>query len=224
MLMDLPHLTVIDTAEWFLKQHVPFFSRFSFQVLQCGNASDCSQVSERKESSSDGKRRLLQISGKPPRDQCLIAARTLIAGATKPPLTTLSLISLAREQILQHSDWGHPSAHVLLSAEHWRWRTKAGSRCARCKCLIWSHRDLNQMHEPSPAVEDAPWQKVKENTSESSKYTALIAVLEESWQARDHPSQSIYEGLLTVILLKGSILQCLLAADPSAVCYGYAID
>lgn len=25
MLMDLPHLMVIDTAESFLKQHVPFF-------------------------------------------------------------------------------------------------------------------------------------------------------------------------------------------------------
>lgn len=40
----------------------------------------------------------------PPRDQHLITARTLIAEATKLIFTTLSLISLAREQILHCSD------------------------------------------------------------------------------------------------------------------------
>lgn len=61
-------------------------------------------MSEREESGSDGKRRLLRISRIPPRDRRLITARTLIAEATKLGFTTLFLISLTREQILQRSD------------------------------------------------------------------------------------------------------------------------
>lgn len=126
----------------------------------------------------------------PPRDQHLITARTFTAEATKLIFTTLSLISLAREQILHCSDWRHPSgADVLLSGEFWPWRTEAGSYCARCKGLILPGWDLNQMHKLSSAVEDAPWQKVRGNTSESSKHTVLAPLTEELWQAReDHPS------------------------------------
>lgn len=101
-------------------------SQLGFKVLCCGNASDCSKVSEREESGGDGKR-LLQISRIPPCDQCLITARMVIAEATKLVFTSLSLISLTREQILQCCDWGHPSgaAHAaiwrILALKNWVW-------------------------------------------------------------------------------------------------------
>lgn len=68
--MDLPHLTVIDMAEAFLKQYVPFFRPFAAWELHCGNASDGSKAWEREERSSDGKRRLQNTSTWPTSYHC----------------------------------------------------------------------------------------------------------------------------------------------------------
>lgn len=181
--MELTYLAVIDMAQSFLKQDLPFFRTCAAWELHCGNASARQERGGRA-----------ALMGKedyrtPPCDQHLITARTLIAEATKLIFTTLPLISLAREQILHCSDWRHPSgADVLLSGEFWPWRTEAGSYCARCKGLILSDRDLNEMHKLCSAAEDALWQKVRGNTSESSKRTVLTPLAEELWQTReDHP-------------------------------------
>lgn len=145
--MDLPHLMVIDRAESFLKQHVPFFRPFAAgSVFQNSTVEMLQTVARwvREQSSSDGKRRLSWISRIPPRDSCLITAGALIAEATKLIFTTFSLISLTREQVLHCGDWRHPSGAAraasgwISALKHWGWFIPCKMQVADINSRIWT--------------------------------------------------------------------------------------
>jgi len=130
------------------------------------------QQGEREaESSSDGKRRLLQISRMPPRDQGLITARMLIAGATKRVFTSPSLISPTREQILQCYDWRHPSGAVQAAI----WRVPAPKNWSQfilCEMQVADTKYLGlEAHvQALLCCRGCSMTKVKENTSENSAH------------------------------------------------------
>lgn len=105
----------------------------------------------------------------------------------------LFLLSLLQEsRFFSVATEGIPvECHVLLLGEFWPWRTEAGSHCARCKWLILSNWDLNQMHKPSSAVEDAPWQKVKEIPLRVQNTLFLLLW----WRSRDRQEKIILHNL-----------------------------
>lgn len=216
MLMDLPHLTVIDMAQSFLKQYVLFFRPFAAWELHCGNASDCSKAREREESRSDGKRRLQNTSTWPTSYHC----QNLDSRSNKTNFYySFPYLSCKRVdsslQWRKASQWSWCAAiRWILALKNWGWFTLCKMQGADITWLGFE-----------PGAQTLLCCRGCSMTKDERKYL---------WEFKTHRSYSsdrgktgkrrssfkIYLRRAThCFFAEGTILQHLLAADP---CDGYA--
>lgn len=217
--MDLPHLMVTDMAQQFLKQYVPFFRPFAASEFHCGNASDCSRAREREESSSDGKRRLQNTSMWPMSYHC----QNLDSRSNKtnfyysfPYLSCKRADSLL--QWLKASQWSWCAAiRWILALKNWGWFILCKMQGADTAWLGFE-----------PDAQTLLCCRGCSMTKDERKYlgefkTHCSYSSDRGKTGKRRSSFKIYLRRAThCFFAEGTILQHLLAADPTAACDGYA--